>query len=703
MRKFNYRVLFSIFITMLLSMLLSRQIFSANLVYIFACVLGLVVLLVLCLKYKCINRFIVIIVVFILSVSYFGLSEMYSKPKIITEKVAVSGVVCYLNEFDNYNNIIINNVKINNKTCNKSISLNLNKNVKVDLGYLLNFDGTLETQYNFNLKELNSFVYKHNIGYYAKAVASTVITTFKNKSLKDTIRSKFTFSNMNPEIAGLITAVLFGDKTGLDTDIRDTFSFTGTGHLLAVSGLHVGLIAASILFVLKKLKVKNKISLLILTCILIAYCYLCNFSPSVIRAVIMSITVAFALAVGRQHDALNALAVSGIIVLCINPISVFDIGFQLSYACVFCLFCLNKFFYKKFYKLNLPKFLASGLAAGCAVQIGMLPLTAYYFDSFNFITIPLNVLAVPLFELCFTLTLVIVPLAMLIPVLGFSLRFLEFMYTLFVNLINVFAGMTWASVNVSNSAALVTIGYFIVLFFCSAKINVNKSIKLVVTCFILCAAFLLSGFATLPTNSKLTSIGYFTNNNSNVIVVRQDNLTFCIGDLENERYLQKYLKLIKVKQIDYFILTKQKQNTENYVKIDTLITQQQNVNGFLQYNNILLADNTWCYGGNAEIFYFKTEKALLGITVNFKDFNLFYATKTTALTEKEKSGFKFFIDSNQLYLAGNNSAVKKFLPLREYNAVLTNRTVEYNNSRLYLNNWTFNLVNDNIKNIRSLD
>ena len=136
---------------------------------------------------------------------------------------------------------------------------------------------------------------------------------------------------MGEENAPLAYAVLFGDRTQVSDDILTSYNNAGILHLLAVSGLHVGFIAGLIYALLSKLKLKRLFSFIITACLLLFYNYLCNFTPSVVRATIMICVGLFANVLGKKSDTLTTIGIAGILTLLIKPLWAFDIGFQLSY------------------------------------------------------------------------------------------------------------------------------------------------------------------------------------------------------------------------------------------------------------------------------------------------------------------------------------------------------------------------------------
>jgi len=184
--------------------------------------------------------------------------------------------------------------------------------------------------------------------------------------------------------ASIISGMMFGDKSGIDEDTYDMFRMNGTAHILAVSGLHVGIIYAFVSAVIggRRKTSTNIIMLLMLT----AYAALADFSPSVMRAVIM---IAMHILANMRHfryDLMSAAAASAFVMMLYSPYSVFSAGFRMSYLAVFSMSMLMPYAEK----ISGSK-LFSCFAPVLAVQIGMAPFTAYVFNYFSLSAFPANI------------------------------------------------------------------------------------------------------------------------------------------------------------------------------------------------------------------------------------------------------------------------------------------------------------------------
>lgn len=184
---------------------------------------------------------------------------------------------------------------------------------------------------------------------------------------------------------GVAKALLLGDKADLDQETMRIFSNTGSMHVLAVSGLHVGLLLMMFQKVLLLFaRWISKRQALLLSLILVwVYGFLSGASPSVMRAVVMFTILAFGKLFYRKTDAVNSLCLSAIILFVWDPWVIFDIGFQLSYGAMFGIFLLYQPLVDLLHiEQKLVRMIWEGTMVGIAATIFTTPLTLYWFYQF---------------------------------------------------------------------------------------------------------------------------------------------------------------------------------------------------------------------------------------------------------------------------------------------------------------------------------
>ncbi|MFY8217342.1 MAG: ComEC/Rec2 family competence protein, partial [Chthoniobacterales bacterium] len=216
--------------------------------------------------------------------------------------------------------------------------------------------------------------------------------------------------------SSIILGMTIGDTRKMPDEIEDAFREAGVFHLFSVSGLHVGMIAGILWFLLGIAGVdKRKAALILIPCVFF-YALVTGLKPASVRAVTMIAMVAGGLIFHRQPIALNSLCAAGLIILGVNTNELFNPGFQLSFGVVTAILLIALPLYRLIEIAVRPdpfiprQLLAKwriwlwdgGLAAGglvsvsLAAWIGSLPLTIIYFNLVSFAAIPVNILIVPL-------------------------------------------------------------------------------------------------------------------------------------------------------------------------------------------------------------------------------------------------------------------------------------------------------------------
>ncbi|MFK7756758.1 MAG: ComEC/Rec2 family competence protein [Flavobacteriales bacterium] len=247
--------------------------------------------------------------------------------------------------------------------------------------------------------------------------------------LKDLGISKRSFS--------VISALVFGQKDFLSPELYDAYGSAGATHVLAVSGLHVGLIYVILVWLCKGLKRRNVgklISILIILSGLWSYAAITGFSPSVLRASTMFTFISIAQFSIKGSNIFNTIAASALCLLVLHPNLLMEVGFQLSYSAVLGILIIQPFLYgmlspgtwilDKAWQIS---------TVSIAAQLGTFPLGMLYFHQFpNYFMIS-NLFVIPLATLILYLTLTTLA-ASFIPILGSFLAWLLDHIVKFLNL-----------------------------------------------------------------------------------------------------------------------------------------------------------------------------------------------------------------------------------------------------------------------------
>jgi len=200
--------------------------------------------------------------------------------------------------------------------------------------------------------------------------------------------------------AGLAEALLVGYKDDLDKTLVQSYSNTGVVHVIAISGMHLGLIywlLTLVLSPLKKRKYTKWLSPVLVITGLWLFALLTGGGPSILRSAVMFTCIVIGQSIERKTFIYNSLAASAFVLLCINPFWLWDAGFQLSYTAVLSIVVFMKPVYDWFYFSNkLLDGVWKLMAVTIAAQVLTTPVSLYHFHQFPVYFLITNLLAVPL-------------------------------------------------------------------------------------------------------------------------------------------------------------------------------------------------------------------------------------------------------------------------------------------------------------------
>lgn len=202
------------------------------------------------------------------------------------------------------------------------------------------------------------------------------------------------------EIGAIVSALVFGNQTGLTEETRRAFSLSGTAHVVSVSGFHVGIIAAGVFIVLGFIR-NRWVKFVVFTVLITFFIIISGLQPAAMRAAIMAELAMIALILEQRIIGLNIVALALIFVVIYSPQVLFSPGFQMSAASILGISLLFNPFQRGLGML-LPKHLwvreiiITSLAVTFAASVMVSPLVAYYFSIFSVISPLANLLVIPL-------------------------------------------------------------------------------------------------------------------------------------------------------------------------------------------------------------------------------------------------------------------------------------------------------------------
>lgn len=217
--------------------------------------------------------------------------------------------------------------------------------------------------------------------------------------IRENIETRIERSHLSKPTADFLKAILMGDKTGLDEETRLTFAQGGMAHMLALSGLHIGILAGFLMLLMQPIKLagRYKWGYIIALVILWLYVALTGFAYSSTRACIMTSFAFIGIAAERKNFAGNALSSACLLILLVAPGALFDAGFQLSVVCVGALIAFASPLNPIGHRHHPVLFYICGSIIATLVATGASwVLTSYYFSQIPLMFLPTNLLLLPI-------------------------------------------------------------------------------------------------------------------------------------------------------------------------------------------------------------------------------------------------------------------------------------------------------------------
>ncbi len=217
------------------------------------------------------------------------------------------------------------------------------------------------------------------------------------------ILNLFQSLDLSPDEYGMLSALTLGYTDALSEEVVESFRATGVAHILAVSGIHVGIIfiiISSLLGFVRRHSKYNWIKQVVIILLLWVYVFVIGFPPSVVRACIMLTAFCAATSLGRKSYSYNTLFMTAFVMLVWNPFWLFDMGFQLSFLAVLSMLLLMPAISNTMpVKNKYLRYFRDIFSVSLSVQLGIFPLCLYYFGTFPLYFFITNLIIIPLMTL----------------------------------------------------------------------------------------------------------------------------------------------------------------------------------------------------------------------------------------------------------------------------------------------------------------
>lgn len=309
-------------------------------------------------------------------------------------------------------NIYLKGVEVENgekSVSVKRIFVNTEKIPNVKIGNIIKVRGKLrQFEEAANKGNFDSKKYYLSLGFYGKIEAGTIeVINSEYSGIRQGLYelrmeiierleklcsdNKGIFSIINNK-NGIIGAIILGDKTDLDSDIKELYSVSGIAHILAISGLHISFIGMAIYRLLRR-RFRFLFSAAVSIPVVLSFGIMSGFGISTIRAIIMFILKIIGEVLGRKYDAITAISLAGLVLLVQNPFVVCNSGFQMSFGAIIAIVLILPIVEEI---LNTDNKIIKVLSANFTISLVMNPILAWNYYELPTFSFLLNIVVVPL-------------------------------------------------------------------------------------------------------------------------------------------------------------------------------------------------------------------------------------------------------------------------------------------------------------------
>lgn len=341
-------------------------------------------------------------------------------------------------------------------------------------GNELEIQGKLKTPAefeDFNYKEYLSKDGIYSVMYWPKEVklvgraeGAKFLLYGKILAFKDKLRGVLNKS-LSPPQSSILSAMMLGDKQKLSENLKEQLNITGTRHIVAISGMHIGIISLALMYLLIYFGLWRRQSFWFVLIFISLYIIMIGFPASAVRGGVMGLILAWAQKEGRLRGATRAIIFAAIPMLLINPLLLrFDVGFQLSFCAVLGIIWFKPFFDRYFNRIpNILNF-RDILAMTMSAQIATLPILVYNFGRISLVSPIVNVLIVPLLPYILGFGFIFGLFGILWSLLGQILSWPAWLLLTYLSkIIDFFSHLPYASITAKNVHWIWLIGYYAVL------------------------------------------------------------------------------------------------------------------------------------------------------------------------------------------------------------------------------------------------
>lgn len=480
---------FSILLLPLIVGILLFHYFVLNEMVIFFMLLFFVVVLIYNIFMNKSNEILVLFIFFIIGIFITMVNSNSILIREVDNRIKCIGVVDeVLNRNEDREKYIVIVEKLGKKTVKEKIILNIIGQKDLKAGDKIVFNGELRLpSINGNPKLFN---YRLNLMsekiFTTMTIKEHSITSIDSSSrpFKYQLKNRFTkdiellFDRyLDIRESSLMKSIILGRSLYLEEENLNLYRDLGLAHILAVSGLHIGIISGFFMFVFSRLGIKKRKNILLTLIILWTYGYIIGFPTSILRANIMISILLYSQLIHEPYDSINSLSFAFTLLLIINPYYLFNIGFQLSFIASFSILVFTPRIRALFY----PKkdYIITSVASIVGVQLGLIPIQSYYFNRISILGILANIVFIPILSMALVLGFMMIIFNYVFIFINNILGpFLNFILSIQFKILNIFTRLPM-NIKIFSPEIISIIMYYILIFIVLRIFdidNLNKSI-----------------------------------------------------------------------------------------------------------------------------------------------------------------------------------------------------------------------------------
>lgn len=529
-----------------------------------------------------------VLIILIISSLFSNLIVMYLNKKYDLlysniDNVSLIGTIVSNKKEKQYKNLYKIKVKsINNsrKYKNTYLYLYTPKNVNYKYGDLINIKGEYkkpDIQRNYKgfsyknyfktekiygsiqLKENHKILKNNNINIIFK------LSNYLSIKIQENIKKVF-----SKDISALLIGILLGNKENIDDEIISNFKDANIAHLLAVSGAHINYIILGVAFLISVFKINKRYGNLIIIMILVVFMFITNFQISVVRACLSASLILLSKFLFKQSDVINSMSLSLLIILIVNPFSLFNISLQLSFGGTLGILLFYNRLYKKC-KYKILNIIKSIIFVSISAQIIIFPIMLMNFGTISFSFFISNLLVNYIFAITIILGLFWIIISLLSIKISYSLSFiLNIFLKAMIMISEIGANLPFSKLYVAIPKSYVIFLYYVFLmifvYFKNISIlrkkriinfflkNKVKSISIIII-FIL----IISIFRIIPGNLKIYFIDVGQGDSTLIVTPMHKTILIDGGGSESfnvgEKILLPYIQNRCINKIDYAMIS----------------------------------------------------------------------------------------------------------------------------------------------------